>query len=95
MWTIWPSKVAQKFGYFWDYFDKRKFLSKNSCGYFLGDFWKKSGSFLIQQLVTLVVNLAKKLKLLFVGERLFVILSKVRSPSNIHFERKKLSEKEA
>ena len=62
---------------------------------FWATFGKNRALFLIQQLVTLVVNLAKKLKLLFVGERLFVILSKVRSPSNIHFERKKLSEKEA
>ena len=53
------------FGLFW----KHHFLSKNSRGYFLANFWKDWATFLFQHLVTLLIHL---------------ILSPILSPSHPH-----------
>ena len=48
-----PLKVAQKDCWLLEYFEKDQ-LIKNCYGYYLGNFWKHLGNFLIHYLVTLV-----------------------------------------
>ena len=40
-------------GHFLGYSDKRHFKVKNCCDYYLGNFWKNLGYFLLLRLVTL------------------------------------------
>ena len=52
--TNFLTKEAKIFSNLSGYFERQHCLSKNCCGYFLGNFWKYLGYFVLRNLVTLV-----------------------------------------
>ena len=51
--TNFVTKVSQVFGDLLVYFEKRHYIVKNCCGYYLGNFCTKLGDFFSPNLVTL------------------------------------------